>query len=346
MSGRVFATLGFSVSLVLTVFVGFQVRAAVQLNGAGASFPYPIYSKWFSEYQKTNQGIRFNYRPIGSGGGVRQLIAGTVDFGASDVPLNSKEKSKLKNDVLQVPMVIGAVVLVYNLPELKQGLVLDGSTLADIFMGKVKKWNDPKIQALNPETSLPKQNIMVVRRADASGTTAVLTEYFSEISSEWKSSVGAGKSVKWKTGFGGKGNDGVAGVVKQTPGSIGYVELAYALTNNLAYASLKNASGQVVKAELNNISVSARQLAKKLSSGKAQELVGRISNSTEGQAYPITSLTYLLVPLGEKNQSARQELRKFISWALVQGDSMVQELHYAPLPEQLKQMVRNQVEAL
>ena len=328
-------------ALLLSVLINISF-SATQLNGAGASFPYPIYSNWFLKYQQSHKDVRFNYRPIGSGGGIRQLIAGTVDFGASDVPLKPKERKKLKYPVIQVPMVIGAVVVTFNLgSDAPENLILDGSTIADIYLGKISKWNDPAILALNPGVKLPDLGIMVVRRADSSGTTAIFTKYLSSVSSDWKSSVGAGKSVKWKLGFGGKGNDGVTGIVKQTKGALGYVELAYALNSKLSYAHLKNSSGRVIEPKIENVSIAAQSLVSKL--GPDDELIGDISNSNEATAYPIASMTYLLLPqLAAKIESDLQ-LRKFIQWAYANGDSQAVKLHYAPLPDKLKTLVLNKL---
>ena len=307
--------------LSLLVCIAFAIStnsfAMIQLNGAGASFPYPIYSKWFSEYQKGNKEVRFNYRPIGSGGGVRQVIAETVDFGASDVPLKKTEIAKLKGPVLEVPMVKGAVVVVYNL-DLKEQLTLDGETLANIYLGKISKWNDPAISKLNPKVKLPFQDIMVTRRADSSGTTAIFTQYLVSVSDFWKKNIGTGKAVKWPTGFGGKGNDGVTGIVRENKGSIGYVEMAYAETNKLQYVSLKTREGKVVLPKLKNIS---------------------------NDLYPIAAKTYMLVPIS-KNEAKRNEMVKFIKWAFKNGDQSARDLHYAPLSLKTKDEYLKKLEEL
>jgi phosphate transport system substrate-binding protein len=297
------------------LFFSLPVYSITQLNGAGASFPYPLYSKWFNEYQKKKKDLRFNYRPIGSGGGVRQVIAGTVDFGASDVPLKDKERQKIKDPVLEIPMVKGAVVVVYNLPGIK-GLILDGETMANIFMGKIKKWNDPVLSKLNPKLNLPDSAIMVARRADSSGTTAIFTKYLASVSNTWKTKVGAGKALRWPTGFGGKGNDGVTGIVKENSGAIGYVELAYALTNDLNYANVLN-QGKPMKPTVANITSSA---------------------------YPISSKTYLLLTKNDQNTVKKEAVKNFIQWAFKNGDTSAKDLHYAPLSQAEKNEILKQLE--
>lgn len=331
----------------MSLLISSSVFASTTINGAGASFPYPIYSKWFAEYQKSNKEVRFNYKPIGSGGGVRQLIAGTVDFGASDVPLKTKEKKKLKNKVLQIPTVIGAVTIAYNLPEIgSKTLTIDGTTLADIYLGKIKKWNDAKLATLNPGTTLPNRDIAVIRRSDSSGTTAIFTQYLASNSEEWESSVGAGKSVKWKTGFGGKGNDGITALIKATPGALGYIELAYAVNNKLAYFAVKNPSGKAIKPSLSNISSSAKDFVKNLEASAQKELVGSILNGKDQEAYPIAAMTYLLVPVSNDNAATRASIKKFVEWAMDKGQDMAGDLHYAPLPKALRAKILTEVNTL
>ncbi len=321
--------------------------AATTLNGAGASFPYPIYSKWFAEYQKDQKDVQFNYRPIGSGGGIRQLIAGTVDFGASDVPLKSKEKKKLKTKVLQIPTVIGAVTIVYNLPTLKgKELVIDGQTIADIYLGKILKWNDERIKALNPGVNLPEMPIAPIRRADSSGTTAIFTQFLSSSNKVWADEIGSGKSVRWKNGFGGKGNDGVTGLVKSTPGALGYIELAFAINNNLSYFAVKNPKGKAVKPTLENISKSATAFVNQIKANPKSELVGSIINGRDESAYPIAAMTYLLVPISNDNAPTRAQLKKFVNWAMEEGQDLASDLHYAPLPNTLRTEIKKRIETL
>lgn len=333
--------------LILSLILSASAFATTTLNGAGASFPYPIYSKWFAEYQKTQKDVQFNYRPIGSGGGIRQLIAGTVDFGASDVPLKDKEKKKIKSKVLQIPTVIGAVTIVYNLPTLKgKKMVIDGTTLANIYLGKIKKWNDQAIAKLNPGVELPHTAIAPIRRADSSGTTAIFTQYLSSSSTDWENSVGAGKSVRWKTGFGGKGNDGVTGLVKSTPGAIGYIELAYAINNKLDYFAVKNPAGKAVRPTIANVSSSATSFMTMIKANPKAELVGSILNGRADNAYPIAAMTYLLVPVTDKNASTRTSLKAFVNWAMGEGQNLASELHYAPLPKALRAEIKTRVESL
>jgi phosphate transport system substrate-binding protein len=333
-------------SLVLIFSISFKpiLFAKTKLNGAGASFPYPLYSKWFSEYAKDSPETLFNYQAIGSGGGVRQVIAQTVDFGASDVPLRDKDKKKAKFDILQIPTTIGAVVVTYNVEEIEQGLKLDAQTLAKIFTGQITKWNDNKIQELNPNLNLPAKDILVVRRSDGSGTTAIFTGYLSAIDTTFEKVVGAGKAVKWPVGVGGKGNDGVTAMVKQMDGAIGYVELAYAITNQLNYAQLKNRAGKFIEPQISNISSSAKSFMQIASTKK--ELVGAIFNSEDPQAYPITSFTYLLIPATIKKKGKYTQMKAFVDWAMTKGQSMAKKLHYAPLPKELATLVKRKVSEL
>jgi phosphate transport system substrate-binding protein len=311
--------------------------SAVRINGAGASFPYPIYSKWFSEYQKSNTGVEFNYQAIGSGGGIRQLLKQTVDFGASDAPMKDKELKKAAWPVMHVPTVLGAVAVIYNLKEVP-GLKLSSKTLSDIYLGKITKWNDPLIAKENPKTKLPAKSILVVRRADGSGTSAVFTDYLSEVSPMWKKKVGKGKSVKWPVGIGAKGSDGVTGVVKQTEGSVGYVEVAYAMTNNLSTATLKNAAGKLVAPTVAGVSAAAAGI--KDFSG---DLRVSIVNSSHPKAYPISAFTYILLPRPVKTSAKLDEVKKFLNWALKDGQTYAKSLHYAPLPKKLSSVLLKKI---
>ncbi len=329
------------------VLLSFSVGAGAKstLTGAGASFPYPLYSKWISEYQKTNTGVAINYQSIGSGAGVRQVLQGTVDFGASDSPMTSEEHQKAKAPVVQLPMTIGAIVVSYNIPGLTQELSLDQELLSEIFLGTITKWDDPKILAINPDlklelTSLKKRHkfISTVHRSDGSGTTAVFTNYLSDISENWKAKVGAAKSVKWPVGLGAKGNEGVTGMIKNTPGSIGYVELTYALTNNLKKAKLKNKAGEFVSPEIVNIQ-------KAVSENIPDDFILSLLNSEKEGAYPIVAFTYLLVP-SDMPTGKLSVLAPFIKWSLEEGQGLSKQLHYVPLPTSISEKVVNKVSEL
>ena len=303
----------------------------VTLTGAGATFPAPIYGKWFSDYGQ-GHALQVNYQSIGSGGGIQQVTAGTVDFGASDAPMSAEEAAKVPG-ILQLPTVLGAVAVTYNLPGLAQPLKLSGPVLAGIFQGKVTKWNDPAIAADNPGVALPSTNIAVVRRSDGSGTTFVFTDYLSQVSPEWKQGVGSGKSVSWPTGLGAKGNEGVAGAVKQTAGSIGYVELAYAMQNGLSMASLKNADGQFVAPSVEATAAAAAGVAEKVAGGNFQL---SLVNAPGAATYPIATWTYLLVPPHWQDCGKAQSFVSLVSWALTSGGDAARQLHYAPLPDQVR----------
>ncbi|CDG19803.1 Phosphate-binding protein pstS [Xenorhabdus poinarii G6] len=306
--------------------------ASTSLTGAGATFPAPIYAKWADSYQKET-GNKINYQGIGSSGGVKQIIANTVDFGASDAPLTHE---KLANDGLfQFPTVIGGIVLAVNIAGVKSGqLVLDGKTLGDIYLGNIKKWNDPAIAKLNPHLKLPDQNIAVVRRADGSGTSYVFTSYLSKVSRDWKQKVGSGSTVKWPTGLGGKGNDGIAAFVQRLPGSIGYVEYAYAKQNNLAYTKLISAAGTVLTPTEENFSAAAK--GANWSRGFAQDL----TNQKGDNAWPITSTTFILIHTHQANAANGAELLKFFDWAYDKGRQQAQDLDYAVLPKEVVDQVR------
>jgi phosphate transport system substrate-binding protein len=300
---------------------------AARLTGAGATFPYPIYSKWFDAC-KTAQGVEINYQSVGSGAGIKQLSNQTVDFGASDAPLNDDDIKKMPAPVVHIPTVAGAVVLAYNLPGAPAHLKLDGKAIADIYLGKVKKWNDPEIAALNAGAKLPSTPIAVAHRSDGSGTSYIFTNYLAAVSPAWKSKVGAGKSVNWPVGLGGKGNDGVAGIVKQAPGGIGYVELAYARQNKLPYASVKNAAGQFIAPSVESVTAAAEGAAAKLQ----KDIRAPIANSTGARAYPIAGFTYILAYTTQKDATKGRSLKDFLKWAMKDGQGMASTLDYAPLP--------------
>ncbi|WFQ79039.1 phosphate ABC transporter substrate-binding protein PstS [Xenorhabdus sp. SF857] len=321
-------------SIMVTVFAMTSLSsfAAASLTGAGATFPAPIYTKWADSYQKET-GNKINYQGIGSSGGVKQIIANTVDFGASDAPLSDE---KLATDGLfQFPTVIGGIVLAVNITGVKAGqLVLDGKTLGDIYLGHINKWNDPAIAKLNPDLKLPEQNIAVIRRADGSGTSYVFTSYLSKVSSDWKQKVGAGSTVKWPTGLGGKGNDGIAAFVQRLPGSIGYVEYAYAKQNHLAYTKLVSAEGAVLAPTEENFSAAAK--GADWSHSFAQDL----TNQKGDNAWPITSTTYILIYKKQANAVKGAEVLKFFDWAYNNGKQQAKELDYATLPEEVVSQVR------
>lgn len=320
--------------ILFTLFLSQNSFALIKVNGAGATFPYPIYSKWFSEYQKMNKDVQFNYQSIGSGGGIRQVIKETVDFGASDAPMLEKEQSKIKYKIQHIPTVLGAVAVAYNLEGFKDELKMDGKTLVNIYLGNITKWNHQDITKLNPNLKLPNKDILPVYRADGSGTTDVFTDYLATISSDFKEKVGQGKAVSWPAGIGGKGNEGVTNMVSQTPGAIGYVELAYAHNNKLNTVAMKNAAGNFVKPSIEGISASA--LKTKIAS---TDFKGSIVNAADSAAYPISAFTYILLPMKAQTEQLK-ELKKFLLWALSDGQKFAKDLHYAPLPKDLsKQLI-------
>jgi phosphate transport system substrate-binding protein len=314
----------------------------VLLSGAGASFPYPIYSKWFSEYNKENPSVRISYQSIGSGGGIQQLKVRTVGFGASDAPLTDQERAAMPAPVVQIPTVAGAVTVVYNLAGLAQPLRLDGSTLARIYLGEIKQWNDPALAALNPGVSIPKQEIVVVHRSDGSGTTYLFTSYLSAVSPTWRSRAGAAKSVAWPVGIGAKGNEGVAGMVKGTAGTIGYVELAYAKQDNLSIAPLRNAAGTSVTPSPE----SATAAAASVSSGQAAAAGESIINAAGAGAYPISGFTYILVYKDQPDQRKGEALARFLLWAMDKGQADAAGLGYAPLPAVVVEANRKAIQSL
>ena len=306
------------------------VKAAgkILINGAGATFPYPIYSKWFDEYHKSHPDIEFNYQSIGSGGGIRQLLAGTVDFGASDGPMTDEQLAQSKVKVLHFPTVLGADVPAYNLPGVSQELKFTPEALAGIYLGTIKKWNDGQLAKANPGVKLPDSDIVVVHRSDGSGTTYVWTDYLSKISPEWKSQVGKAVSVSWPVGLGGKGNEGVAGLVQQTPYSIGYVELIYVIQNKMAYGLVKNSAGAFVKASVASVTAAAAGAAKSM----PDDFRVSITNAPGKDAYPISSFTWLLIPSTISDSAKRAAITGVLKWMLTDGQKMTEALAYAPLP--------------
>lgn len=306
---------------------------SVDLTGAGATFPYPIYSKWFSDYA-TKTGIRINYQSIGSGGGIRQLSEGTVDFGATDGPMSDSELAGAKGGaILHVPTVLGADAIIYNLPTVKEPLKLTGEVLADIFLGRIKRWNDPRIAATNAGVALPAENILVVHRSDGSGTTYIFTDYLTAVSPAWKAGPGKGKDVRWPVGLGGKGNEGVAGQVKQTPGSIGYAELAYAKQNGLAFAHIRNAEGEFVAPSPEAATAAAAGAVSQLTPDTDYRV--SIVNAPGKGAYPISSFTWIILYKNQPDATKGKKVLDFLRWALNEGGSQAAALDYAPLPESM-----------
>jgi phosphate transport system substrate-binding protein len=312
--------------------------AQTTLNGAGATFPYPMYSKWFSEYHKLHPEIQINYQSIGSGGGIRQVINGTVDFGASDGPMTDEMLKEAKTKILHMPTVMGADVPAYNIPGMTAELKFTPEALAGIFLGKITKWNDKAVTGANPGVNLPDKDIIVVHRSDGSGTTYIWTDYLSKVSPEWQSQVGTGTSVKWPIGLGGKGNEGVAGSIRQLQGSIGYVELIYAVQNNIAYGSVRNAAGNFVKASLDSVTAAAASAPKMPADFRVS-----ITNAPGKDAYPISSFTWLLIPAQSKDAAKGKILADFLNWMVTDGQKMTAALSYAPLPEGVVQKEKDAI---
>ena len=313
----------------------------VSLNGAGATFPFPLYSKWIAEYNKLNPNVKINYQSIGSGGGIRQVIAGTVDFGATDAPMKDDETKQAPGKLFHIPATIGAVVIAYNVPEIAGGtLRLDPEVLADIYLGKIKRWNDAKIKADNPELKLPAKDISVIYRTDGSGTTAVFTDLLAKISKDWHDKVGAGKNVDWPSGLGAKGNEGVTGQVKTTPYTIGYIERAYASQNKLPMAELKNRAGKFVAPSIEAMSAAANAVE------IPDELFVSLSNAEGDAVYPITSYSYLLVYENSKDSVKGEALAKYVWWGLHDGQKFSPALDYAPIPSKVLTKVEARLKEL
>ena len=314
---------------------------AQKLNGAGATFPYPIYSKWFSEYSAQHSGVQINYQSIGSGGGIRQVTAGTVDFGASDGPMTDEQLAQSKVKIVHIPTVLGAVVPIYNLLGVSTELKFSPDVLADIYLGKLTKWNDPRIAKDNPGVSLPGSTINVVHRSDGSGTTYIFTDYLSKVSSDWKNSVGRSTAVPWPVGIGAKGNEAVAGMVRQLPGTIGYVELIYALQNKIPYGYIKNAAGNWVKGSIEGVTEAAASVKTMPADFRVS-----ITNAPGKNAYPISSFTWLLIPNPAVNAANGKVIKDFLNWMLDHGESEASSLYYAPLPQSVADKVRATVAQL
>jgi phosphate transport system substrate-binding protein len=323
---------------VLPALLAAAAMAAETITGAGATFPNPIYQQWFSEYKMAHSDVAINYQSLGSGAGIRQLIEGTVDFGASDMPMTDEQAKSLKVPAFHFPTVLGAVVLSYNVPGVTGELNLTGDVIAGIFLGTITKWNDPKIASANPGVKLPGNPIEVIHRSDGSGTSFVFTDYLSKVSPEWKMKVGANTSVSWPVGLGGKGNEGVSGLVKQTPNSIGYVELIYAVQQKMAYANVKNASGKFVKASFDSVTAAAAGVKDMPADFRVS-----ITNAMGAGAYPISSFTWLLIPAQIKDPAKKKALTEFLSWMLTTGQKDCQALSYAPLPKAVVEKEQKQI---
>jgi phosphate transport system substrate-binding protein len=312
--------------------------AQTNLNGAGATFPNPIYQKWFSEYHNTNNNVQINYQSIGSGGGIKQLQSGTVDFGASDGPMTDEQLAQTPGKVFHIPTVLGAVVFTYNIPGVSQELKFTPDVIADIYLGNIKKWNDPRLAKANPGVKFPDEDIVVIHRSESSGTTYIFTDYLSKVSSAWKDKVGKNTAVNWPVGLGGKGSEGVTGMVKQTEGSIGYVELLYALSNNMPYGSVQNAAGTFVKASLQSVTEAA---------GSVKEMPDdfrvSITNAPGKNAYPISSFTWLLVPAEWQDATKEKAFVDFLNWMVDKGQGMTEQLSYAPLPKNVAAKVKARI---
>jgi len=320
-----------------------KASAGVDLTGAGATFPYPIYSKWFADYAQETS-VRINYQDIGSGGGIRQLTEHTVDFGASDAPMSDAELANAKAPIMHFPTVIGAVAVTYNLPSLSAAIRLSGGVLADMFLGHITKWNDSRIKALNPAVALPATDVLVVHRAEASGTTYIFSDYLSAVSPDWARAPGKGKELSWPVGIGAKGNEGVAGQVKQTPGAIAYVELAYAKQNNLPTAEIQNASGAFVAPSIESATAAAAGVADKLPNNTDYRI--SIVNAPGAGAYPIASFTWLLVYRTQTDATKAKKLKDFLHWYLHSGESSAASLEYAPLPDVMRARLDARVDSV
>jgi phosphate transport system substrate-binding protein len=326
--------------LVVTVAVFVSVtflHAQTIINGAGATFPYPLISKWSNEYHNLNSNVQINYQSIGSGGGIKQMIAGTVTWGASDAPLTDEQMrvaDSAHGPLIHVPETLGAVVIAYNIPGVTETLKFDGETIANIYLGKITMWNDESIKKLNPKVALPNTQIIVVHRADGSGTTYIFSDYLSKVSSDWKDKVGTSTSLNWPVGIGGKGNEGVSGQVTRTPGAIGYVELIYALQNNISYADLKNAAGLFVHPSISGVTEALTNAAKTL----PEDLRFSITNAPGKKSYPISSATWLLIYKNQTDYEKGKAAVEFMRWAVTEGQQFSTALDYAPLPEKIQKL--------
>jgi len=325
---------------VVLFILAMSAAQAQKLTGAGATFPYPIYSKWFSEYSQAHPGVEINYQSIGSGGGIRQVTAGLVDFGASDMPMTDDALAASKIKLIHIPTVIGAVVPIFNVSGVED-IKFSGDVLADIFLGKISTWNDSRIAKDNPGVSLPNLKIIVVHRSDGSGTTYIWTDYFSKVSQEWANGPGKGASPSWPVGVGGKGNEGVAGLVRQLPGAIGYVELIYALQNKISFGEVKNAAGNWEKGSIEGVTEAAASIKQLPADYRIS-----ITNAPGKNAYPISSFTYLLIPVHSADSTKGKVIKDLLSWIVTSGENEVSALSYAPLPKNVAEKVLNTVYSL
>lgn len=326
------------IALFLCLALALPAFAQSTLNGAGATFPYPIYSKWFSEYHKAHSDVQVNYQSIGSGGGIRQVLAGTVDFGASDGPMTDEQLGQAKVKILHIPTVLGAVVPAYNIPGVSGEVKFTPEALAGIFLGKITTWNDKALAAANPGVNFPNQAIVVIHRSDGSGTSYIFTDYLSKVSADWKNGPGKGTSVKWPVGLGGKGNEGVAGMIRQMEGSIGYVELIYALQNKITYGSMKNPAGEFVKASLESVTTAAASVKSMPADFRVS-----ITNAPGKGAYPISSFTWLLIPTRSQDPNKGKILTDLLNWCETDGQKLAADLSYAPLPDTVVAKVKQAI---
>lgn len=314
----------------------------VSLNGAGATFPYPLYSKWMSEFQKANPTIKMNYQSIGSGGGIKQITEQTVNFGASDGPMSDEQLKKVSGELFHIPATLGGVVPTYNLEDINQPIKFTGEVLANIYLGKIKKWNAPELKELNPDISLPNKDIAVVHRSDGSGTTYIWVDYLCKVSPEWKEKVGKGTSVKWPVGIGGKGNEGVTAQVKELPASIGYVELIYALGNKLPYGAVRNKEGKFIQASIESVTAAAAGAIKDM----PDDFRVSITDASGEDVYPIASFTWLLVYKEQQNPKTGKALAKFLWWAIHEGQEYAPNLYYAKLPDLVIDKIENKLKKI
>src|ERR1051326_3286913 len=325
----------------IAALIGVSFAAETNLTGAGATFPYPMYSKWFDEYHNQHPDIKINYQSIGSGGGIKQIQAGTVDFGASDGPMTDEQLAQTPGKVLHIPTVLGADVRTYNVTGVTGGLKVTPDVLADLFLGKITKWNDPRLAKANPGVKFPDEDIVIVHRSDGSGTTYIWTDYLSKVSPEWADKVKKGTSVNWPVGLGGKGNEGVAGLVKQTEGGIGYVELIYALSNKMPYGSVKNAAGKFIKASLESTTAAAASVKE-----MPDDFRVSITNAPGPNAYPIASFTWLLIPVEWQDAGKQKAMVDFLNWMVDKGQEMTGSLDYAPLPKNVAAKVKARIKEI